>query len=125
MSQQPCRQLNSVAIRDEILASIIPLVRSAFSVIGVKCVWRVQGGKNGIQSAWSHIVNKRNECDKVVVQIPGVGFFFSAISTYQASNKDKQSTEEPSSQHSDDNDSGEPSQRIRSSYEVNRLSYIQ
>lgn len=117
MSQQPCRQLNSVAIRDEILASIIPLVRSSFSVIGVKCVWRVQGGKSGIQSAWSHIVNKRNECDTVIVKIPGVGFFFSAISTYQSSKKD--STEELS-QHSDDSGDGgdESSQRIVASYEV-------
>lgn len=93
MSQTPCRQLNSVAIKDEVLASIIPIVRSSYSIIGVKCVWRVKGGIAGIQSAWTHVVNKRNECDSVVSKIPGVGFFFSAISTYQSSTrKDKNSS---------------------------------
>ena len=83
MSQQPCRQLNSAAIKGEVLANIIPLVRSSCSVIGVKCIWRVQGGEAGIHSAWKHIVSKRNECDTVVGQTRGVAFYFSAISTYQ------------------------------------------
>jgi len=88
MAHKPCRQLNSVAIRDELLAQIIPLVRSSCSIIGVKCVWRVQGGMAGIESAWSHITAKRNECDAVVSKIPGVALFFSAISTYQSAKRD-------------------------------------
>jgi hypothetical protein len=103
MSQKPCRQLNSVAIKDEVLANIIPMVRSSCSVLGVKCVWRVQGGISGIESAWSHIVSKRNECDAVVVKTPGVGFFFSAISTYQ-STKGKHSREEEVQGSDDDQD---------------------
>ena len=103
MSQNPCRQLNSVAIRDEILASIIPIVRSACSVIGVKCIWRVKGGMYGVQSAWNHIVAKRNECDSVIVKTPGVGFFFSAISTYQ-SKKGKTSNEDEEVQGGSEDD---------------------
>jgi hypothetical protein len=88
MAQQPCRQLNSIAIRDEVLAHIIPLVRSKCSVLGVKCVWRVQGGVAGIQSAWDHIVTKRNQCDAIVGKTPGVALFFSSISTYQPAKRD-------------------------------------
>lgn len=121
MSQQPCRQLNSVAIRDEVLATIIPLVRSSFSIIGVKCVWRVQGGVGGIQSAWTRIVNKRNECDTVIVKTPGVGFFFSAISTYQSAKKDKNREEVVHCSDDDDEDADvESSQEISLSNEVIR-----
>ncbi|KAK3736447.1 hypothetical protein QZH41_000025 [Actinostola sp. cb2023] len=42
----------------------------------------------GIESAWSHITAKRNECDAVVSKIPGVALFFSAISTYQSAKRD-------------------------------------
>lgn len=126
MSQQPCRQLNSVAIKDEVLASIIPLVRNAFSVIGVKCTWRVKGGENGIQSAWRQIVNKRNECDAVVSKIPGVGFYFSAISTYQSTKRDKNSTPEdhPIENSDDDCSDVESSQIMFNSAEVTKLTHF-
>jgi hypothetical protein len=61
MAQQPCWELNSVAIRDEVLAHIIPLVRSKYSVLDVKCVWQVKGGVAVIQSAWDSIVAKSRE----------------------------------------------------------------
>ena len=78
------------------LANIIPVVRSACSVIGVKCVWRVQGGLAGIQSAWSHINVKRNECDTVA-------FFFSAVSTYQPTKRNqKMENEQPSDEEIDE-----------------------
>lgn len=90
MANQPCRQLNSAAIRGEVLANIIPLVRSKCSILGVKSIWPVQGGASGIQSAWHHIVSKRNQCDAVVCRTSGVAFFFSAISTYQSNMKSEQ-----------------------------------
>jgi len=83
MSQQPCRQLNSTAIKGEILAHVVPLINNICTVIGVKCVWRVKDGESGIQNAWKHIVAKRNECDNLIRKIPGVSFFFSSISSYQ------------------------------------------
>ena len=85
------------------LANIIPVVRSACSVIGVKCVWRVQGGLAGIQSAWSHINIKKNECDTVVFKTPGVAFFFSAVSTYQPTKRNqKMENEQPSDEEIDE-----------------------
>lgn len=122
MAQRPCRQLNSAAIRGEVLANIIPLVRSSCSIIGVKSVWRVQGGVSGIQSSWKHIVSKRNECDAVVCQTPGVAFFFSAISTFQASNKSNSRQEDRSS----DEEASQSQQTIsstNSSSEVNQTSF--
>lgn len=104
MAQKPSRQLNSIAIKDKVLAHIIPLVRTCCSVIGIKCVWRVQGGMAGIRSAWTHITSKRNECDAAISKTPGVAVFFSAISTFQ-STKQQTTPTHPSSDEDEGTDS--------------------
>ena len=68
-------------------------------MIGVKCVWRVRGGETGIQSAWKHIVEKRNECDGVVSETNGVVMFFSSISTYQSSKREENVEDQDHAEH--------------------------
>lgn len=111
MSQQPCRQLNSAAIKGEILAHVGPIVNNKCTVIGVKCVCRVKDGESGIRSAWNHIVAKRNECDNLIRSIPGVAFFFSAISTFQQS-KSVDSEDQQTSIKDEQEDSDDPPSEV-------------
>lgn len=99
----PARQLTKAAIRDQLLVHIIPIVNKTCSVIGVKCNWSVQGGLNGIRSAWQEICQKRNECDQALKEIPGVAFYFSSISTFTRKRKEDEpdNVSENESDHED------------------------
>ena len=103
-AQHPARQLNSKSIRDATISYVLPEVQNKFCVVGAHCVWRVEG--NGTRKAWELICDKRSQCDRAIEDLPGVAFFFSAISSSEnpSSKKGKKTPTEVDSVEEDEDE---------------------
>lgn len=76
---KPCSQLNSKLIRDTAECQIITAVQKQCSVVAFKCIWRVNSDQ--VERAWRWVCDKRDDCDKKLLEMKEISFFFSAIST--------------------------------------------
>lgn len=124
-AQHPARQLNSKSIKDAIVSYVVPAVQKRFCIVSVNCVWRVQGNSESMTKAWDLICEKRSECDSAITNVPGVAFFFSAISSKEnnPSSKGKKSSEDTDAIDEEEIDEDISSQRTISS-DTSRCSAI-
>ena len=93
-AQHPARQLNSKAIKDAVYSYILPAVQRRFCIVSAHCVWRVECEPESMAKAWELVCEKRAECDKALQSLPGLAFFFSAISSCDTQ-KTKKGKENP------------------------------
>ncbi|KAL9978141.1 hypothetical protein ACROYT_G015628 [Oculina patagonica] len=85
MASVPARQLNSKSIRSALVSRILP-VASTCSLISAKVSFRKCDGRPNTNpdELWLQICSKRDECDQAIKNIPGMAFFFSAVSAVES-----------------------------------------
>ena len=83
----PARQLNSKAIKDAASCYFSPIIRNRLSVVTATCVWRVQ--RKDLTEAWKLVCKKREECDRALMSLEGLEFFFSAIGVKEPPKKEE------------------------------------
>ena len=76
-ARNPARQLNSKPIKDAASCFSSPIIRSRLSVVTATCVWRVQ--RKDLTEAWKLVCKKREECNRSLLTLEGLEFFFSVI----------------------------------------------
>ncbi|KAL9963708.1 hypothetical protein ACROYT_G027241 [Oculina patagonica] len=99
-AKQPCRQLNSSAIKGNALCFMGPVVSGKCSVISAKCVCDVK--ERNLKKSWEKICATRDACDTAISEIADVAFFFSAISTQEKSKAKVNDEQEEESDESDE-----------------------
>ena len=87
-ARNPARQLNSKAIKDAASCYFSPIIRNRLSVVTAKCVWRVQ--RKDLTEAWKLVCKKREECDRALLSLEGLEFFFSAIGVKEPPKKEEE-----------------------------------
>ena len=60
----PCRQLNSEAIKGAALCYLSPIIHGKCSIISARCICNVK--HHGLEKAWRNVCRTRDTCDKAV-----------------------------------------------------------
>lgn len=63
-ASNPCRQLNSEAIKGAALCYLSPIIRGKCSIISARCIANVK--QLGLEKAWKDVCCVRHNCDKAV-----------------------------------------------------------
>ena len=106
-ARNPARQLNSKAIKDAASCFLSPIIRSRLSVVTATCVWRVQ--RKDLTEGWKLVCKKREECNRSLLTLEGLEFFFSAIGVKEPPKKDKEKSNSEECNDDEDGDENEDS----------------
>ena len=64
-ASQPCKQLNSEAIKGNALCYLSPVITGKCSIIRAKCVCKVK--EKALKKSWDTICQTRDACDTAIL----------------------------------------------------------